>query len=279
MQKYKIQKRITSKAEELGADLAGFASVEALKKSPSHYLLSAMGDSIDGEPADFSSRSFSRVEWPSTVRTVLIIALSHPETKPELDWFHSKGNTIGNRMLMDINKNLSAWIEETEGIKTYPLSYYVEKGGVYLKDAAILAGMGCLGRNNSLITPEFGPLVRLRAMFLEAEIEPTGPINFDPCNNCQEYCRKACPQEAFDSKVTLPDDIQLASLPARDAFYRRAKCMHQMSLDWSNSEYLAGDETLGGMDKEGLRDTGNVVVKHCRQCELACPAGSIVTKR
>mgnify|MGYP001086068152 CR=1 FL=1 len=271
----RLEARIISKAKELGADLAGIASIEAVKESPSHYLLSAIGTKVDGEYANFSNEGFSHIEWPTAAKTALVIALSHPANKPELDWFYSSGNTIGNRMLMKINKELSAWIEEAEGIKTYPLSYYVERGGIYLKDAAVLAGLGCMGKNNSLITPEYGPRVRLRAMLLEADIEATGPIDFDPCRDCPEYCREMCPQEAFNSPVSLPHEVELKHLPARDGFYRRAKCTAQMSIDWSASETLPDDETLGGMDKAGVRDRENILVKYCRKCELACPVGSI----
>lgn len=35
--------------------------------------------------------------------------------------------------------------------------------------------------NNLVITPEFGPRTRLGALFLEVELEPTGPIDFNPC--------------------------------------------------------------------------------------------------
>jgi epoxyqueuosine reductase len=63
------------------------------------------------------------------------------------------------------------------------LSYFIETGGIYLKDTAVLAGLGCIGKNNMLVTPELGPKVRLRALLLEEDLTPTGPIDFDPCKN------------------------------------------------------------------------------------------------
>jgi epoxyqueuosine reductase len=76
-----------------------------------------------------------------------------------------------------------------------------KRGGIFLKDAAVLVGLGCIGRNNLLLTPELGSKVRLLAMLLEAELAPTGPIDFYPCEGCEEFCRKACPQNAFGETV------------------------------------------------------------------------------
>jgi hypothetical protein len=59
-----------------------------------------------------------------------------------------------------------------------PLPYRVEHGGTLFKDAAALAGLGTIGKNNLVITPEYGPHVRLKAMFLDVDLEPTGPIGF-----------------------------------------------------------------------------------------------------
>jgi hypothetical protein len=74
------------------------------------------------------------------------------------------------------------------------MTYWVEEGGLYLKDAAVLAGLGCVGRNNILVTPDWGPRIRLRAVLLDAELAPTGRIEFDPCRGCDERCRSACPR-------------------------------------------------------------------------------------
>ena len=68
--------------------------------------------------------------------SVLVIGLSHPKDKPELDWWDGKG-TPGNRSLIDIIERTSQQIEEEMKIKTHKIHYYVEKGGIFLKDAAV----------------------------------------------------------------------------------------------------------------------------------------------
>jgi len=77
-------------------------------------------------------------------------------------------------------------------VPTWPLPYHIENGGIYLKDAAVLAGLGTIGRNNLLITPEFGPRVRLRALLAGVDLPPTGPAGFDPCEGCPAPCLTDC---------------------------------------------------------------------------------------
>lgn len=271
--------QIIAKAKEMGATMAGVASVERLKKSPSHEILSEFGTHIDGvDSYEGMIEGFSEIEWPAKAKSALVIALSHPQNEPQLDWTDASGNTPGNRMLQRINRELAAWIEETLTIKTHRMPYWVEKGGIYLKDTAVLAGLGCIGRNNMLVTPELGPRVRLRGMLLEDELTPTGPITFDPCHGCEELCRKACPQNAFDRTVLSPVEAGMYTLPGRDGCFSRAQCSIQMDKDVEDSDMAVDEGFLSGLDQsrvatEGVSQTEGRI-KWCRRCELACPVGS-----
>ncbi|GAH33599.1 putative reductive dehalogenase (rdhA), partial [marine sediment metagenome] len=64
---------------------------------------------------------------------------------------------------------------------------------------AIDAGLGELGRNGLLITPEFGPRVRLCKVFTDLPLVPDKPIEFgvwDFCMHCQR-CAEECPARAL----------------------------------------------------------------------------------
>lgn len=105
------------------------------------------------------------------MRSVLVIAFEHPEDQPYLDCWLDGKNPPGNIELMKINNRLKEYIEEQfPGVKAQPLGYYVEQGGVWLKDSAAVAGLGVLGKNNLLVTKKVGPRVRLRAMFLSEDL-------------------------------------------------------------------------------------------------------------
>jgi epoxyqueuosine reductase len=140
-------------------------------------------------------------------------------------------------MLISINHGLSKWLEEKKGVETKKLPYYIEQGGVFLKDAAAMAGLGCIGKNNLFLTPDFGPEIRLRALFTYLELPSTGPLKFDPCKECD--------------------------MPCRDGVYDRHLCNAQMELDVAKSERTAAE----GGEKAGR------VVRYCRRCELVCPVG------
>jgi epoxyqueuosine reductase len=83
-----------------------------------------------------------------------------------------------------------------------PLPYRVEHGGTLFKDAAALAGLGTIGKNNLVITPEYGPHVRLKAMFLDVDLEPTGPIDFTLCEGCDILCRGSVPRKPLEMVPT-----------------------------------------------------------------------------
>jgi len=64
---------------------------------------------------------------------------------------------------------------------------------------AIDAGLGELGRNGLLITPEFGPRVRLCKVFTDLPLVPDRPIEFgvwDFCLKCKR-CAEECPSQAI----------------------------------------------------------------------------------
>ncbi len=243
-EKYSADPRVSAgiikKAKSFPEVLAGIASLDILRESPSHLANVDVGWK-DGPQYE----NVAHEEWPKHARSVLVLALGHPRQKPKLDWWDGKG-TAGNRVLMSVAKQLKQWFGEKLGQPAHPLPYHVEKGGVFLKDAAVLAGLGIIGKNNLLVTPEFGPRVRLRAMFLEWSLVPTGPIDwFDPCEECSAPCRQACPQKAYAS-----------------GSYARGSCMVQMESDRTNP---VPDDSDG---------SNQSMVRYCRQCELACPVGA-----
>jgi len=236
-----ISKDIIQKAVEFGASLAGSASVLDLKKSPSYgiYDKSPYYDGYNG------------VEWPEDAKTVLVLAFKHNSDEPELDWWSETipGRTPGNRILMRISRKLKKWLKEKYDINAEPLPYPLEKGGIFLKDAAVLAGLGIIGKNNLLITPEYGPRIRLRALFLDKVIEPTGILDFSPCDKCDRPCFTACPENAFSS-----------------GNYMVSSCEPEMQRNRANLVEVAGDVV-------GI-DSSCAVEKFCRACELACPVHS-----
>lgn len=221
-----LLKQILSKAIEFGADLAGSVPAGLLEGCPSAQ---AAG------PAGFSK----------TTGTVIVLGLYHDPEKPEMDWWVEGRGTPGDRVLCDIGRRLAGWLEEVHQIPARVIPYQIYDGGVYLKDAAILAGLGRIGRNNLVITPRFGPRVRFRALWVDIETDPAPcPVFVDPCDTCNHPCESKCPQDALES-----------------GRYSRDRCMARMERDRNAPVRIENTERKGG------------VIDHCRVCELACPAG------
>ena len=71
--------QIIGKAKELGAAIPGIASVELLKKSPSHEILGKFGTKIDGVHSfEGMIEGFNEIKWPAQVKSALAIGVSAP---------------------------------------------------------------------------------------------------------------------------------------------------------------------------------------------------------
>lgn len=219
---------IIQKARALGASSAGMTSCVSLKGAPS-YLSSGLET---GLTEDFA---------------LLVLGLAHDRGEPELDWWDGRKGTAGNRRLIGISEGIKTWLQENYGIRSRNLPYHLERGGVLLKDAAVMAGLGVIGLNNLLITPEWGPRIRLRAMIVQCRHPSKSPRRgFQPCDGCERTCWEACPQEAF-----------------RDGSYSKNLCSRQMGLDKKRAMRSGVEQERGFAG----------YIKHCRACELACPVG------
>ena len=259
--------KILDRVRELGADAAGFAPVELLRSGPSERLFPNMKDRSRDHFAEQITTGLPHgaVLFEEGAKTALIYAVAHPAEKPEMDYWYGEINPPGNRILLDISRKLKAYLKETAPeVRMWPKRYHVERGGLYLKDAAVAAGLGVIGRNNLLLHPTLGPRLRLRAVLLDIALPPTGPVDFDPCGTCPGYCRKSCPQNAFAEQVYTEAETGIGRLPGRDGSYFRAACNRQMVLDEETAETVLLPEYGTGPEK---------LIKYCRACELACPVG------
>lgn len=63
------------------------------------------------------------------------------------------------------------------------------------KTVATRAGVGWIGRNALLITPEYGSAVRFASVLTDADLGPSSPVNESRCGNCTA-CVDACPGQA-----------------------------------------------------------------------------------
>ena len=144
------------------------------------------------------------------------------ENRPESYLKNAKSVIVIGFHLYDLN--LDAWSKDEMKEKSYHFadsilvdqchqikSFLAKKGfnskiipykpGLYLKDAAALAGIGPIGKNNLLITKTFGSQVRLRVLVTIAELSYGTPIHeSDYCKNCS-MCVDSCPVGALEGGI------------------------------------------------------------------------------
>lgn len=156
--------------------------------------------------------------WPQSLwapsRTVIVIGMQMPlpivETTPSI--LHEELYNTCNRELDSLAFNLVRFLNR-QGYASY---YFTRDGYGSLKilkkrmyaafghvAAARYAGLGNTGLSHNLLTPEFGPRVRLISVFTSLVLEPTPMIEKDLCIQC-EACAKCCPKDAL-----IPREDQL----------------------------------------------------------------------
>ncbi|MCP1662523.1 MAG: hypothetical protein D5R99_07430 [Methanocalculus sp. MSAO_Arc1] len=210
-----IKEAIQNQALLLGADCVGFVPARDLINCPS-----AVADGYQGSEREHGS--------------YIILGLSHDRSDPELDLWEEDRGTPGDQHLAAIGKALSAWLEETYGISASVIPYQLFHGGIYLKDAACMAGLGIMGRSNLVLVKGFDAQIRFRAVWINLDTTTTSPLQPDtPCTGCPGHCIDSCPMNALEEGI-----------------YSREKCFKRMNSD---------------------KASGCGLIEHCRACELSCP--------
>jgi len=92
------------------------------------------------------------------------------------------------------------------------------RGPLSYKNLAEAAGMGIIGWNSLLLTPEYGGRVRLAAVITDAPLNATPPTRMEsPCIKCGGACIRICPAEAI--KKPAAGEIYNIDKHACSSFY------------------------------------------------------------
>ena len=175
--------------KERGADLVGFAPVERW-------------DADGIVPPDFRPKAL----FPQA-RTVIVIGLSMPlpvvETTPSA--LHQELYTTTNRQLDDLAAALTRHLNRL-GHASFPFTRDTYTSMRALREnnlaafghapAAKYAGLGTIGMNQCVLTPEFGPRVRFVSVLTAAEIPPDPMQPEELCIQCG-LCAECCPKSAI----------------------------------------------------------------------------------
>lgn len=89
------------------------------------------------------------------------------------------------------------------------------------KTAATRSGLGWIGKSALLVTPEFGPAVRMTTVLTDAPLTPDESITESRCGSCTK-CVEVCPGQAITGRnwyAGMPRE-ELVDIPACDTAAR-----------------------------------------------------------
>lgn len=201
----KRQKRLTKDIKDymvrLGADLVGIADPSSLDGSP------------DGHPSPFrilpgaSSIIVAAKRFPHGA--VEVPSSPFDGTVEELEVVYGGVYVTTymslNSKLLDMAVDASIFLEIL-GYKSVPVSPTLGRdetrfvGTISLRKCAEIAGLGEIGPSQLLITPDFGPRVRLTAVITTAPLLIDCSKKDEFCQNCMD-CLNKCPVNAIKEKT------------------------------------------------------------------------------
>ena len=206
-----LDREIERMATDLGAEVYGVASAEDYEKhfpnkpSPKKFVENAQCVIVVGMPFE-----------PGTVATVLRPELAGLRSRATEEissggvqpagaerFFLGEENAILSRELQLIGYRIAKHLRKS-GFAALHLPPSKQNGRFrtapfYHMPAMYLAGLGTLGLNCSILTPEFGPRVFVTSIITDCELQSGTPMSEDICEDCR-LCVDNCPIGALDGE-------------------------------------------------------------------------------
>jgi epoxyqueuosine reductase QueG len=184
-----LKRLIIKFCKDRGADLVGFAPVKRW-------------DEAGEVPPDFRPQAI----WPPA-RTVIVMGMEMPlpivETTPSI--LHKELYDTSNRALDQLAYDLTRYLNRLGHASFFfPRDGYGSLKALRANNlaafshvmAAKYAGLGTVGASHNLLTPEFGPRVRLVSVFTSISLPPDRMLDKELCIKC-EACARCCPKRAI----------------------------------------------------------------------------------
>lgn len=191
---------IERKCQSMDVPMVGFAPVSRWEQEKYHYI-----------PIEFRPEAL----FPGA-RTAIVLGI--PIALPAISnapsaWYNEVYKTV-NALLDQCAYRLATFLNQ-EGLPSvyvprdgYPSLEYLRKGGKVMfshRHAAVMAGLGSFGLNNTVVTPEYGPRVRFVTVLTRADLQYEMAEKENVCTRCG-LCVKRCPVNAI-SGVDYPQGI------------------------------------------------------------------------
>jgi len=191
-----------------GADLVGICKLDhRLVYSHTYH-----GEGPSGAPGDTPIVVGETIpqEIPDDYKHVIVMAFSEDYNmiKHYPTWIAHSATSMGYSIMAITNMFLSAFIRSL-GFKAIESSNDIALS----TPMGMQAGLGDLGRNGLLITPEFGPRIRLSKVITNLPLAVDDPIDFgvtEFCSVCKK-CAKLCPSQSLSYGERTIEPINISN--------------------------------------------------------------------
>jgi epoxyqueuosine reductase len=200
---HQVKIEMQKAATQLGIDKIGVSSAEPFMELKDILLRHReQGFESGFEEPDLEKRTDPALSLPEP-RSIISIAIAYPsklKDAPRSEKGAYRGILSRSAWGMDYHhvlkerlKRLEAWL--LERFPQARLESMVDTGALVDRAVAERAGIGWLGKNCSVITPEFGSWVYLGEMITNLPLPPDTPVT-ESCGDCT-LCIDACPTGAL----------------------------------------------------------------------------------
>ncbi|WP_406656866.1 4Fe-4S double cluster binding domain-containing protein [Methanolobus sp. ZRKC2] len=245
-----LKEEIQEKAFEVGFQLFGVSDIKKLEEAEFPDGRGLMRPS-EVMPEAKSAFVMGFVLWDEGLNAAISSVSTGDFSGGEADYYNMYYEVTETR-----GWRLVSWLKD-KGYKAIPTHTVQEK------IAATLAGLGFIGHNTQVITPEYGPRVRWMTVLTDAELEPDEPFTRDLCAEqplCQEksLCVKSCPYQAI-----IPGPSQGVE-PGKKLIYDKCVVSHEF------------DKEVSSQHEKYIRRITDRGFMECTICNLICPYGKTV---
>lgn len=192
--KKSIKDDILDYCNELGLDTIGFVKLRAFDEITEKLKLRAeMGLANEFEEKQIELRTNPEKLFMGG-KTIISIAFPYLFNKEKKSGPYFSAYTLGldyHRVIDIYLKKICRFIENSGG----RCACFSDNNAIPERYIASLSGIGFLGKNNMLITKEYGSYVFLGEIITDLEIEEDKPIKQE-CGQCN-LCINACPTKAI----------------------------------------------------------------------------------
>ena len=241
-----LSDHIKSAAQRLGFDLCGIARCQNFEVNERAYMrwLELGYDSSLGYMRNHLDKRFDVCQLVDGAKTVVVCAVSY---KSEISGGYAESNRCKiasyacnrdyhktlKKMLLRLLAELQSQYPQLQG------RAFVDSAPLLEKQYAVEAGLGWIGRQSLLVTPEFGSYVLLGELVLDVEADVyDAPYEGVGCGECRR-CMEACPTSAIVAPMTI----------------NTAKCISCRTIETENDTNIDLHSWIFG----------------CEECQNCCP--------